>query len=590
MARPSHPAFPATGGGSPSRASVEVVREEAGGAEWPSWFWLGLAAVVFWWIDSLRPQWRDLVEYQHGWLVFPLAAYLAWERWERRPPASPPSRWGWAAGGAALAIPLVLVAELYRQAVGLTASASFAASVGCGCFVFGSLWLRLGLRSARWFLLPLMFVFTAVPLPKLLWNPVVLGLQGMVTAINLEALHLFGVPATRQGNTLHLATGVVGVDEACSGIRSLQATVMVALFVGDLTFRRAGTKILFLLAGVGLAFLGNLLRSLALSLTAARGGVDALNRVHDATGWTVLAFTLVSLTLLAWWVARAETARESKVQPDHAPSGGAALPEVPGTEPGMTGPVARSGYAVWVLLFLGLGGAVAGAWGWFHLAPPAERAGVRLNPRASLAGWAYVPEEIGATARAILATTNLVQGRYLPREGSTNRLARVSVFAAEWRARDGQAMGVVQHTPDICWVGGGWVPVALGQPNRVAVDLSGQSLSFECRAFAAPGGGTRELVLWCTLVSGEVFEERDRWAVETDAAQPRAARMDWVARRNALGQFADNVAARRPATGEKQFVRFSAPVQEDWAAVLERLRGFAGEWLAVEHQALRRMR
>lgn len=72
--------------------------------------------------------------------------------------------------------------------------------------------------------------------------------------------------------------------------------------------------------------------------------------------------------------------------------------------------------------------------------------------------------------------------------------------------------------------------------------------------------------------------------METDARQDRQSRLDWVGRRTAVNQFLSNLAARRPATGEKQFVRLSVPVQENWGEGLERLRAFATEWLAAEHQ------
>src|SRR4030095_10632199 len=56
-----------------------------------TWLWhLPLVLVLGWWILDLQVQWRTLPEFQHGWLVVPLAAHLAWERRDRRPAFSPP--------------------------------------------------------------------------------------------------------------------------------------------------------------------------------------------------------------------------------------------------------------------------------------------------------------------------------------------------------------------------------------------------------------------------------------------------------------------------------------------------------------------
>ncbi|MBX3746981.1 MAG: exosortase/archaeosortase family protein [Verrucomicrobiae bacterium] len=267
---------------------------------------LPIALVLGWWVLDLQVHWRALVEFQHGWLVVPLAAYLAWERWPTRPASEPPaSAWG-PLLLALFSMPLVLVAELHKHAVASTAASSFALSLGCTGFLLALIWLQHGAPMARRFAFPILFLFVAVPIPRLLWNPVVLGLQGFITVLNVEALNLLGIPAFRTGNVIQLPQGAVGVDEACSGIRSLQASIMAALFIADLTFRRGGAKVLFLVVGVALAVVGNFGRSLYLSITAARRGVDAIDVVHDAAGWSVLMFTAAGLAALAWLILRAE--------------------------------------------------------------------------------------------------------------------------------------------------------------------------------------------------------------------------------------------------------------------------------------------
>jgi hypothetical protein len=40
----------------------------------------------------------------------------------------------------------------------------------------------------------------AVPIPKILWNPIVLGLQNFITMLNVETLKLIGIPAIQQAN------------------------------------------------------------------------------------------------------------------------------------------------------------------------------------------------------------------------------------------------------------------------------------------------------------------------------------------------------------------------------------------------------
>jgi exosortase len=181
-----------------------------------------------------------------------------------------------------------------------------ALSIGCALFVAAMVRGLHGQRTLRHFVFPLLFFFIAVPIPKSLWNPIVLGLQTFVAILNVEALGLLGIPAERHAHVIQLPNGKVGVDEACSGVRSLQSSIMAALFIGDLTLRRTGWKVFFALGGIALAVAGNFARSLYLSTTAYRHGTEALKAIHDAAGWSVLAFTACGLVLLAMLVGRLE--------------------------------------------------------------------------------------------------------------------------------------------------------------------------------------------------------------------------------------------------------------------------------------------
>lgn len=275
--------------------------------------------VLAWWVWDLHVHWEAMVEFQHGWLVVPLAGYLAWERLIGCPKSQPSTSVRGPLLLALIGAPLVLVAELYKNAVASTPSSSFALSLGCCCFITAILWAQHGWPVAKRFLFPLLFVFVAVPIPKILWNPVVLGLQGFITALNVETLNLLGIPAQRAGNLIHLPRGTVGVDEACSGIRSLQSSIMAALFIADLTLKRGGAKVFFFVFGIVLAVVGNFGRSLFLSLTAASKGVQAVEGVHDTAGWSVLIFTAGGIALLAWWVGRAEKRIAEEMAADPVP-------------------------------------------------------------------------------------------------------------------------------------------------------------------------------------------------------------------------------------------------------------------------------
>ncbi|MCC6233673.1 MAG: exosortase-associated EpsI family protein [Verrucomicrobiales bacterium] len=229
-------------------------------------------------------------------------------------------------------------------------------------------------------------------------------------------------------------------------------------------------------------------------------------------------------------------------------------------------------------LILGLFlGTIAAAWGWFQLAPaePVER--LQFEVRAALDGWRFEDRALHATSLDILATRDVVNGVFHAEEAGS-----VTVFAAAWNADNPRQMSVVQHTPDVCWVGVGWEPVAEGQPGEVTLEIHGRPVRFQCRLFAAPGGHQRELVLWCTLVGGQVLEESERWHGETRDGENARSRFAVASRRLAAGQFLDNLRHHRAATASKQFVRVSMPVGlGDWQKALEWLSRFAPLWLNI---------
>lgn len=268
--------------------------------------WIPGGLIVAWWIWELSHHWAALVEYQFGWIVVVLAAFLAWERLPNQPERQPGRHSILVTLLAMAGFIAVLGAELYRIGLCRTPTQVMLMSLGCAAFLLAQMLALGGWTWTRHFLFPLLFFFVAVPIPKILWNPIVFGLQAFVTALNVEALNLMGVPAIQHNHVIQLPNTTVGVDEACSGVRSLQSSIMATLFIGDLTLRRAGGKVFFFFAGITLAIVGNFGRSLYLSMTAYRGGPDALNAVHDSAGWSVLLFTAVGMAALGWVMTRIE--------------------------------------------------------------------------------------------------------------------------------------------------------------------------------------------------------------------------------------------------------------------------------------------
>jgi exosortase/archaeosortase family protein len=148
---------------------------------------------------------------------------------------------------------------------------------------------------------PVCFFLVAVPWPTGVETFITQSLMRLNTATTIELLGFFGIPAVQHANVIEVATGVVGINEACSGIRSLQATLMLSLFFGEVYALSTVRRGLCVLAGFALAFLFNVGRTLLLTWVASAKGVGAVASWHDPAGVTILVACFLSLWGMAWF-------------------------------------------------------------------------------------------------------------------------------------------------------------------------------------------------------------------------------------------------------------------------------------------------
>ncbi len=270
---------------------------------------LSLLAPAFlamaWLVSRAQWFWNHNPDLQFGWVVLLLCAYLFWEAWEKRPPVNWKPRW-WSVTLAGGGLALLFLIQIYQAALGSNAASTVGLALGVLLVVAANLGLVFGWAGLLAFGMAFGFILIAMPMPSAIQGPIVGGLQHKIAWINTEVLNLVGIPAQQVGSLIHLPAGTVGVDEACSGIRSLQSTVMATIFIGYLTLKRPGLQALLFVCGIGLAILGNVVRSLFLCLEANAKGIEAIKEVHDAAGWSILAFTALGVIGLSWLLKKLE--------------------------------------------------------------------------------------------------------------------------------------------------------------------------------------------------------------------------------------------------------------------------------------------
>ena len=169
------------------------------------------------------------------------------------------------------------------------------------------------------FAFPVALIFVAVPWVAPIEVPIVQGLMRVVASIASETLNLCGIAAQLEGSVIRVNTGLVGVNEACSGVRSLQTSLMIGLLFGELKRLSIPRRLLLVFAAAATAFVANCVRTLFLVWIAATRGLPSEGQWHDVAGYAIVAATFfVSLGAAALLSHKKPTASQSVRAPQTA--------------------------------------------------------------------------------------------------------------------------------------------------------------------------------------------------------------------------------------------------------------------------------
>ncbi len=245
--------------------------------------WLVMWGLFIW---QLRLHWGGESYYSFGWFVPFAAGYLAYRRFQDDCPRleTSPSRFNFA-------VIIVMVLVLFLIPLRLLSEVNPMWRIPFNLqgllMIFGTLVLTWGLGGRRFLLhfsFPIIFLVTMLPWPFRIELYIIQSFTEKVVEFSVQILHFLGYPAVVHGNTIHVGDQSVGVDDACSGIRSFQALGMAALFLGDLFRMSIWRRVVLCILAAGVTFIFNSLRSLALTLIVLKSGHEAYEEWHDPVG------------------------------------------------------------------------------------------------------------------------------------------------------------------------------------------------------------------------------------------------------------------------------------------------------------------
>lgn len=312
--------------------------------------------------------------------------------------------------------------------------------------VYGSMWISLaglalvllGHKAVKNLVFPYLILIFAVPLPPFLNNQLSFKLRLWSSALAERILQALSIPVFREGNVIDLGVTQLQVVDACSGLRYLFPTMLMALLVGHFFLRRSWTKVLLFALCPLLTLISNSLRIAVTGLLVRYFNPRlAEGFFHDFSGWLVYMFTLFFLVLLTLLLRRMESqaSREpSRDEPAAAVNGRPAAR-------GIAWPAALAAGLVLVL----------GWWAQDHLVQnqvvPERRSFSQFPDQ--IAGWQGERLFLSDQILDSLWADDYVSGNFShPRTGNTLHLL-ISYYQR-------QTTRNTAHAPTSCLLGSGW--------------------------------------------------------------------------------------------------------------------------------------
>ena len=256
---------------------------------------------------QLSGEWSVNEQYNYGWFVPFFALYLFWLRWQDRPAPFPPRKtflaWIFIGVPALLLLFPIRLFEIGNpewRPLGWIHTASVAA------LTLLYIWSVGGLPWLRHFAFPIAFFFVAVPWVTPIEVPIIQGLIRAVAAVAAETVTLFGIPAQLEGNLIRVTNGLVGVNEACSGVRSLQTALMIGLLFGELKRLAISRRAALVAGATAIALMANFSRAIFLVWIAATKNIAQVSRWHELAGYAIVGLVFVGSMGLAYLLGKSE--------------------------------------------------------------------------------------------------------------------------------------------------------------------------------------------------------------------------------------------------------------------------------------------
>jgi len=231
--------------------------------------------------------WLDNSNDSHGLIVPLISAYFVWKnRSELKGITVQADRRG----------AVLLIASLTVYIISFAAGVTVVSRSMIVFSLMGLVLYNYGTAVFRKLAFPLLFLFFMIPIPVSIAGLVSVPLQRLATDISAVLIRIASIPVYQEGNMLYFAQTQLEVAEACSGIHSMMAMLMLATVMVYITRMSTVGKVLLIASTLPIATIANVARVAGTGMLAHFYGASlARGFLHDFSGIAVFLLGLILL-------------------------------------------------------------------------------------------------------------------------------------------------------------------------------------------------------------------------------------------------------------------------------------------------------
>jgi len=407
-------------------------------------------------IEWMLLKW-ETPEYNHGYMIPPVALYLVWLR--ARALAEPAEAAGLARRGAWVGFAVVVLALLINILGEMSAVVTIS-EYAMIMVLWGLALAATGFRGLRLLWVPLLYLAFMIPLPNFIETRLTTGLMLLSSEIGVAVIRAAGLSVYLEGNVIDLGSYQLQVAEACSGMRYLFPLMSFGFLCAVLFRGRWWQKAILFFATVPLTILMNSFRIGVIGILVNFYGIEqAEGFLHDFEGWVIFMACVGVLFILVWIFARMEKRRFLEIFGLDIPDPADLKLLFRDAKP------TRPLLAATVLLVV----ATVASLTVTRTAPVLpERATLATLP-LSFGTWSGREEPLEDVYLDVLQVSDYLMAQFVRPDDP----APVGLWIAYY---DTQTQGVAVHSPKACLPGGGWQIMSLEEHVIDGVAADGGAL------------------------------------------------------------------------------------------------------------------